>query len=150
MKDKLESFLRVNAATGCNEFQGALDSSGYGNIRIGDRVVGAHRVAYEVYKGTIGKGLQVLHKCNNPKCCNPEHLYLGTHADNMKYKAKCGHVNTVGIHNPNAVLTEDQVRRIRELCKTSSDQTVAAFYNIHLKTVGKIRRRLLWSHLQEK
>ena len=78
MKDKLESFLRVNATTGCNEFQGALDSSGYGSIRIGDRVVGAHRVAYEVYKGAIGKNLQVLHKCNNPKCCNPEHLYLGT------------------------------------------------------------------------
>ena len=149
MKTKLESFLLMNPTTGCHEFQGAINSSGYGNIRLGDKILSAHRVAYEVYIGNIPESLQVLHKCNNPKCCNPEHLYLGTHADNMKYKADCGRVNALGSMNGNATLTEAKVRNIRELCKTQSDLAVATLYKVHVKTIGKIRRRVLWPHVKE-
>lgn len=149
MKAKLESFLLIQANTGCHEFQGALNSSGYGNIRVGNKIVSAHRVAYEVYKGPILKLLHVLHKCNNRKCCNPEHLYLGTHADNMQYKAECGRGNFTGSMNGNARLTETKVRAIRELCKTQSDLSVAILYKVHVKTIGKIRRRVLWPHVEE-
>lgn len=148
MRTKLESFLLLNPTTGCMEFQGALNSSGYGNIRIGDRVIGAHRVAYTVYNGEILDGMHVLHKCNNPKCCNPDHLFLGTHKDNMKHKAESNTVNAKGSMNGNAALNEAKVRRIKELCKTTSDLAVALLYKVHVKTIGKIRRGVLWPHVK--
>ena len=148
MKTKLESFLLLNSTTGCLEFQGALNSSGYGNMRVGDKVVGAHRVAYTVYKGEIPHDMHVLHKCNNPKCCNPDHLFLGTHEDNMQHKASSNRVNSIGSMNGNAALNEVKVRQIRELCKTTPDLVVASIYKVHVKTIGKIRRGVLWPHVK--
>lgn len=68
---------------GCIEWQGALNK-GYGFIHSGGKNIAVHRLAYELYKGPIVDGLYVLHKCNNPKCSNPDHLYLGTPKQNSR------------------------------------------------------------------
>jgi hypothetical protein len=71
-----------NDETGCWEWQGVLHNSGYGCFKDKGKFAYAHRAAYEAWVGPTN-GLFVCHRCDNPKCCNPDHLFLGTHEENM-------------------------------------------------------------------
>lgn len=76
----------VENENGCLEFTGYLTPKGYGQIRVGGRSGGSHlthRVAWELVNGPIEDGLFVCHKCDNPSCCNVDHLFLGSNADNV-------------------------------------------------------------------
>lgn len=75
--------LQTNAATGCHEWTGPLDKEGRGHISIHDFPLRTHRVGYILAHGCIAEAMHVLHHCDNPKCANPKHLFLGTHDDNM-------------------------------------------------------------------
>lgn len=79
----------INKITGCWEWCASKNSFGYGKFRVNKKLVYAHRFSYELYNGLkIPIGLIILHKCDNPKCVNPEHLSMGTHTDNAIDRAK--------------------------------------------------------------
>jgi hypothetical protein len=99
-----------------------VNQSGYGRIRTmgehGWTYDGAHRVSWELHRGPIPTGMWVLHRCDNPPCSNPDHLFLGTHTENMADMAKKGRANTPdsqGEANANAKLTVADVHAIRRL-----------------------------------
>lgn len=99
----LWSKVNKNGPNGCWVYSGACDRRGYGRPGIGvgvyesghpkTRRYYAHRRSYEIHNGPIPKGMLVLHKCDNPPCCNPEHLYLGTDKDNSHDCARKGRRN---------------------------------------------------------
>jgi len=68
----------TRTAHGCWEWTGARDQNGYGNLRIAGLWYKAHRYAYELTHGPVPDGMKVCHRCNNPPCCRPDHLWLGT------------------------------------------------------------------------
>lgn len=105
---------------GCWGWRGNKNQAGYGQFRIGrkGRVMSAHRVSWEIHNGPIPEGLIVMHRCDNPSCVNPAHLFVGTHKDNMRDAAKKGRLSAPHAkpHRPHTrvrKLTDDQVRSIR-------------------------------------
>lgn len=74
----------------CWQWTGATDSHGYGQLTIHNRHVGAHRLAYTFTVGSIPAGLCICHTCDNPPCCNPAHLFIGTMSDNLRDCAQKG------------------------------------------------------------
>ena len=87
LRARLMKYRSIDETSGCWNWTGAIHRNGYGKFgrRDGDRqrTDGAHRVAWEVLIGPIPDGLHVLHKCDNPCCINPEHLFVGTNQDNV-------------------------------------------------------------------
>lgn len=118
VSDRLSARLVVTA-TGCTEFMGARNDSGYGRIGVGRRGQGyalTHRVVWELRNGLIPNGLHVLHRCDNPPCCNIDHLFLGTHADNVADMCAKGRQRGQipgGAPHPDARLTDEQVADLR-------------------------------------
>ena len=133
---------------GCWNWTGRLTPDGYGQIsfRLSSnepvRSRPASRASYEVFVGDPGH-LFVCHHCDNPKCINPEHLYAGTHLENMRDRTR--RAPQVGENNPAARLSSDNVALIRSSDLTAT--TLAAKLGVGLKTVCDVRNRVTWKHL---
>lgn len=96
--NKLNERLSFNPSTGCQEYTRYKNIRGYGRLRYKGKQKLAHRLMWELRNGEIPKGLCVLHKCDNPPCCNIYHLFLGTYRDNIrdciKKRRFRGHLNS--------------------------------------------------------
>jgi hypothetical protein len=134
---------RLKRVGRCLEWQGSFMSVGYGSIGFGDRnSLCAHRVAWSIAnQRDIPKGFDICHHCDNRKCCEPTHLFLGTRRDNM-LDAKAKGRTTVGSRNAMAKLTWAEVRMIR--ASTARNADLARQLAICASQISMIRRGLAW------
>lgn len=127
---------------GCWEWAGGKNRLGYGKVVV-DTVIGtvylAHRLMYLLHQGAFDPALCVRHKCHNPLCCNPAHLELGTHADNMRDKAEAGRATKK--------LTGDDVLKIRSAYPALSQAELARLYGVGRATISMIVLRQTWAHI---
>ena len=131
--------------TGCQLWTGG--GVDYGRIGIGEKLILAHRLSWEIYKGPIANGLFVLHRCDVPCCINVNHLYLGTQKENAIDRVTRNRGNIpVGIKNPAAKLTENDVLRIRSDTRTPY-KVIAKEYGVTDVLIGKIKLRRVWKHI---
>jgi HNH endonuclease len=86
--DEARFWTYIKKADGCWGWTGKPNGAGYGAMRVNGRTTRAHRVSWVIHNGSIPLGIHVLHRCDNPPCCNPDHLWLGTNADNMADKVR--------------------------------------------------------------
>jgi hypothetical protein len=130
----------------CWIFCGSKSSSGYGNFWFQDQCVKAHRFAYLIYCGPIPRGQVIMHQCDNRSCCNPQHLSLGTYADNVQdceMKNRGNH--PTGQAHGQAKLTQDQVDQIRLLCAAEIPRKeIAKRFNVSPTQISYIRLERRW------
>lgn len=170
-REHLTKRSRVSQETGCWEWQGSVNEWGYGTMGgDGGGSVQAHRVSFAVFNGYVPRGSCVCHRCDNPRCVNPEHLFLGTNSDNVadkvekkrqargetrgdRYARGARHgaathpESFVGSGNGRAKLTEDDVRRLRAMAPALSVSELARNFGITRGVASKIVRRELWKHV---
>jgi hypothetical protein len=149
-------WAKVGKSEACWLWLAALNDSGYGVLRV--RVDGiarnerAHRLSWIIAHGPIPEGLNVLHHCDTPACVRPDHLFLGSQADNtadMLRKARHRLRPLLGIEHGCAKLDEREVREIRQLFAGGNTTLIelAATYDVSVTQVHNIVRRKLWRHI---
>lgn len=136
---------RVDKSGDCWLWTARRDKDGYGGISIGSKNFRAHRIAYELTFGAIPKGLIVCHHCDNPPCCNPSHLFLGTQQDNSTDRVKKGRAAS-GDRNGSRLHPERRPRGAQHRWQTKPESRLHGERNgrakLSEKDVQKIRNRL--------
>lgn len=125
---------RVKKLDSCWEWQGSTNVHGYGTLRYKKKHSLAHRVSYRIHKGDIPDGLHVCHRCDNPLCVNPDHLFLGTHQDNMDDMALKGRKHTK--------LTASDVVEIRK--SDLSDKELSVKFDVSERTIRYAKDKTKW------
>lgn len=145
---------RVLKSSGCWEWGGGRSSRGYGAILVGGKQMGAHRVSWKIHFGSIPKGLWVLHKCDNPPCVRPDHLFLGDASSNAKDAFEKGRrvsppCDRRGIHNAAAKISSGDVVMIRRLYANGLTQAeIAKRFGLRsITSVSNILRGRTWAHI---
>lgn len=152
------NFWRKVDKTGeCWVWTGSKHSFGYGHFRVQGVLLRAHRITWEWVFGEIPSGMCVLHRCDNPSCVRPDHLFLGTKKDNSVDMASKGRSAAQlypervprGEQSSRAKLTEDQVVLIRTAyaARSANQYELAAEYGVSQPAIGMILRRRNWKHV---
>jgi hypothetical protein len=149
--DRARFWAKVTKTETCWLWTAACFSNGYGAFRLGAKQRRAHVVSFEWHVGPTS-GLSVCHHCDVKACVNPDHLFLGTHDDNMADMTAKGRQATgtqSGMHTHDlTILTDDQVREIHALCSGGApQQAVADQYGVTQTLVSMILRGERWAHL---
>lgn len=158
IKERFEDKYTPEPNSGCWLWNTTTNNGGYGIVKHKGKVIGAHRLSYELYCEEIPESMVVCHKCDTRSCVNPEHLFIGTYKDNTqdmitkgrkrngdRSKLMMGNDRSVGVKNCSAKLTEQQVIDI--FLDNRKAKQIAGEYSIHVNTVYKIKNRIRWKHL---
>lgn len=153
--DRFWAKVAVGGPNDCWLWTAGYDGPGYGSLKIGKRRIRASRLSWELHHGPIPDGLFVCHSCDVRPCVNPNHLWLGTHKENMRDMAQKGRGrgregSRLGEQAPGAVLTDEKVREIRALAAEGwSSGRVAAAFGINRSHAYKVIHRWMWQHVDD-
>jgi hypothetical protein len=130
----------------CWEWKLSCFESGYGQWKVKPKNLRVHRVAYELSKGEIPDGLYVCHTCDNPPCCNPNHLWLGSNTDNQRDCIEKGRkVSPTGEGHGMAKLTAENVASIRAAHPRNTTRSLALRFDVSQSQIRRIVTRTNWS-----
>lgn len=149
--DRAHFWVKVQKRGWCWLWTGHVLTDGYGQFSVGrdgrTHHWRAHRLSYELLRGPIPDGLQVLHRCDTPLCVNPEHLRLGTHQDNMRdmeFKSR----QARGERIASSRLTAERVREMRRArAEGATYRQLANRFNVTMGTVANTLARRTWKHV---
>ena len=141
-------FSKVNKIeNGCWEWTAYIHKSGCGRLKINNTTVDSYRFSYELHFGIIENDLCVCHSCDNRKCVNPEHLFLGTRKENNQDRTYKGR-SCKGSKRKNAKLTEENIIEIKDLLSKGFQQKeIAEKYNISKPIISDIKTGKRWKHV---
>ena len=143
----MRDFLhQMEGHEGCWPWPKYCNKDGYGLTKLDGKTSIATRVAYLLEVGPIGTGMNVCHRCDNPRCVNPAHLFLGTQKDNCQ-DAKSKDRHSRGERNGVAKLNEDAVRSIRRSRRTQVE--LGQIYGVRQTVISNVILRKSWSHVQD-
>lgn len=150
-REYLYSKLSVDEITGCWNWTGSLFDGGYGVFKcrnLNNNVpMNASRASWIIHHGFPEGRLWVLHRCDNPACCNPGHLFLGSYKDNVIDMVEKGR-NSHGSGRPASKLKESDIPEIRTLLTSGETQKdVAKLYGVSWHTIQKIWLGAAWKHV---
>lgn len=137
---------KISSANGCWLWTRTSNQRGYGMFRLEGKDVPAHRMSYRMCKGEIPKGMFVCHKCDNPPCVNPEHLFIGTAKDNSDDMIRKGRRG----YSPHSkhFLKETDIPLIKDYRNNGMIyKDIAEMFNVSDRTIGKVCRGERWKHV---
>lgn len=145
----------VVADSGCWEWTGTIAGGGYGYVYADKKLKRAHRVSYELFVGEIPDGLNIIHKCDNRKCVNPEHLIAGTQSENIidcyrkgrSWRTTSPEKQVVGEKSPHSKLKESDVLFIRDNRFLMKERDLAKMFNVGYAVIHAILIGKTWKHL---
>ena len=147
LKDRFLRYVRIEAESGCWLWTGYRKNNGYGAIRVGKRLLLAHRVSYELFRGQIPSGLLVCHVCDVRLCVNPAHLFLGTPGDNIRDAVRKGKfIYRRGELIARHKLTWKKAESIRAKYETGfwTHRDLAQYYGVDHSTICRLLNYKTW------
>jgi len=135
---------------GCWGWKQKCSSNGYGKIQLfHGKNIGAHRASWIIHNGEFNKKLWVLHKCDNPPCTNPDHLFLGTPKDNSQDCSRKNRKNlTIGSARSHTKLNEIKVKKIKDLLKNKvSWSNIAKMFSVSTSCIQGVAQNKVWKHV---
>ncbi len=145
VEEKFWSKVSKGDVSECWMWLGGKMSSQYGDFRFKGERFYTHRLAYQLHYKKNPGSLFVCHSCDNPACCNPHHLWLGTNEENMRDKIEKGR-QQIGSEHHHAILNEEKVKEIVELLKESelTFRQIGARYGVSVEAISNIRNGNSW------
>lgn len=139
----------VVKSEGCWDWKGVAHHSGYCHMNYDGKSMSINRISWELNFGEIPNGLFVLHKCDNRRCSNPDHLFLGSSKDNHKDMMNKGRQNIpFGENHKNSKLTSDNVKKIKELLQLGVTMSrISKDFKISMGSINAIKHRRTWKHV---
>lgn len=135
--------------SGCWVWKGSVNNHGYGRIGSALKVLGeraAHRISYRAFLGNIPRDKSVLHRCDLRRCCNPEHLFLGTQAENVQDMiSKSRHNPRYGEHNASSKLNRQSVSIIRSEWQSTTISELARRFGVSRRAVSFVIKGVTWN-----
>ncbi len=163
IRERFNNWVDIKSKDECWEYKRAIHKNGYVYLSIrhqpivqgdkkGNRVEYLHRISWWLHYGKIPKGLLVCHKCDNRKCANPCHLFLGTSSDNIKDAYNKGRIKIPDCRGEKcgtSILKNEQIKKIRKFYKTGKylQKDLAKMYKISKPHISDIINRKRWKHI---
>ena len=146
-KDLIRFWSKVIKTNTCWNWTAAKSSKGYGRFKLKGKLESPHVISYQQFYNQDTSGLDVCHRCDNPSCVNPHHLFLGTRSDNMR---DCSNKNRLFIPNITgnkfrAKLSKQEVKEIRS--SSHSSKELSQMYNISVRAINDIKSYTTWKDI---